>query len=640
MACCGPGLPQKVEYLKTTPFLLLSPNGESDESISELAKLCVVSTLGKGKPFALPKQVEGGAFALCCTGGLGNPSSSELSHKPGDFWHSSSSMTVLFAKEKSRLLFVPMSAIETILAKKSDKLLRAIVELNISAILDEVPYMKLANLEKDSLEALKPLFMFEAFADGKAVYETGEPADRLYILVHGDIAVTDKDGKVVRTFHAPNFFGATAMLDAKAKRTFTASASGGAAALLSLSRDKLRLFKECFKESGTQLETLMFQEARGRMLTTTLMKGGLLSEAENAGKFKDPGEQVARYIALGGCIHCHPRIPAGEPLIAEGAVAPAVFFVYQGKLYPRAYTPPVAEREEPAEIRRGSSQSAMAGKSPRTSSTKEGAKDKGSTPRQEGIKDKAKKADAPEEPDDSLTTGKYVGELGVLKGHQEASPYTAGPGLVALAADGESLKRLLELVPTFRAHLTLRCVDSDRMGYDAVFNYPSASDAMLAHMKSEYSDEAWYFERDSAAWVTTAKGLPPGDPELLKTAQAMSEEFIVSDSPHQINIPADCQKKILKQIEDGKVDATLLDDARKEMRKLTERDTLPRLRKGEAFRELVQGLGRYPEALQFENDKALTTAIDKAAASAAAFPVYHHAITEGDGDWRQFEVDM
>lgn len=408
MACCGPGLPQKVEYLKTTPFLLLSPNGESDESISELAKLCVVSTLGKGKPFALPKQVEGGAFALCCTGGLGNPSSSELSHKPGDFWHSSSSMTVLFAKEKSRLLFVPMSAIETILAKKSDKLLRAIVELNISAILDEVPYMKLANLEKDSLEALKPLFMFEAFADGKAVYETGEPADRLYILVHGDIAVTDKDGKVVRTFHAPNFFGATAMLDAKAKRTFTASASGGAAALLSLSRDKLRLFKECFKESGTQLETLMFQEARGRMLTTTLMKGGLLSEAENAGKFKDPGEQVARYIALGGCIHCHPRIPAGEPLIAEGAVAPAVFFVYQGKLYPRAYTPPVAEREEPAEIRRGSSQSAMAGKSPRTSSTKEGAKDKGSTPRQEGIKDKAKKADAPEEPDDSLTTGKYV----------------------------------------------------------------------------------------------------------------------------------------------------------------------------------------------------------------------------------------
>lgn len=56
------------------------------------------------------------------------------------------------------------------------------------------------------------------------------------------------------------------------------------------------------------------------------------------------------------------------------------------------------------------------------------------------------------------------------------------------------------------------------------------------------------------------------------------------------------------------------------MRKLTERDTLPRLRKGEAFRELVQGLGRYPEALQFENDKALTTAIDKAAASAAAFP--------------------
>lgn len=79
----------------------------------------------------------------------------------------------------------------------------------------------------------------------------------------------------------------------------------------------------------------------------------------------------------------------------------------------------------------------------------------------------------------------------MLKGHQEASPYTAGPGLVALAADGESLKRLLELVPTFRAHLTLRCVDSDRMGYDAVFNYPSASDAMLAHMKSEYSDEAW-----------------------------------------------------------------------------------------------------------------------------------------------------
>lgn len=641
MACCGPGLAQKVEYLKKTPFLLLSTADRGDEALTELAKLCIFSSLGKGKPFALPpKAGEGGAFALCCTGGLGNPTSSEVSHRPGDFWHTSSSMSVLIAREASRLMFIPMAAIEAILAKGDAgggaevALLKAIIQLDISAILENVPYMKLAHMDKDTMEALKPLFMFEAFADGTPVYTTGEPADRLYILVHGTIAVTDKDGKQIRTFQSPNFFGATAMLDAKAKRTFTASASGGATALLSLSRDKLRIFKETFKESGAQLETLMFQEARGRMLTTTLLKGGLLSEEENAGKITDPDAQVERYIALGGCIHCHPRIPPGQPLIDEGTVSPAVFFVYQGKLYPREYTPPPGEADTGADTTatRRESEKRLTGKSPRETSTK------APTPRPE---EKKKGAAAPEVPDDALKVGQYVGELGLLKSRPEPKPMTAGPGLVTLAAEGEGFQQLLKLVPTLRAHLALRCVDSDRMGYDAVFNYPLASEAMHQHMKSEYADEAWLFERDAHLWIKKATSAPPGDAAILEAAKELASEYIESDTPHQINIPADCQKKILTKLEKGEIDATLLDEARLEMRKLTERDTLPRFRKGDPFRELVrEKLHAYPEAEQFADDEKLEKGIKDAAVQAAAFPTYHHNITAEVGDWRQFETDM
>jgi len=229
----------------------------------------------------------------------------------------------------------------------------------------------------------------------------------------------------------------------------------------------------------------------------------------------------------------------------------------------------------------------------------------------------------------------------VLKGAAEATPLTAGPGLVALAADGELFKTLLELVPTLRAHLALRVVDSDRMGYDAVFNYPAASESMLKHMKSEYADEAWHFEQAYKKFIADAKKLAPGDPQLLASAQTLSAEYVENDSSHQINIPADCQKKILKDLEAGEIDLTIFDEARKEMRKLTERDTLPRFRKGDEFRALVrEKLGAYPEAMQFDDDNKLTAAIDSSAAQAAAFPVYSHSISEGVGDWRQFEVDM
>ena len=642
MACCGPGLPQRVEYLKKTPFILLSSGDGGDDAITELAKLCIITNFGKGKPFALPaKAVEGGAFALICTGGLGNPVSSELTHRPGDFWHTSSSVSVLVAKMSTRIMFVPVSAIKAILAKgdsggsAEQTLLKAITEMNISSILDNVPYMRLAHLESDSLGALKPLFMFEAYADGVHIYETGEMADRLYILVHGEIAVLDKDGKTVRSFKAPNFFGATAMLDAKATRTFTAAASGGACALLSLSRDKLKLFKELFKESGAQLETLMFQEARGRMLTTTLLKGGMLTAEENAGKLKDSDEQVSRYIALGGCVHVHPRVPAGQALVEAGKVSPAVFFVYQGKLYTRPYDAPAEEvGSEPSGLeRRGSSMG---------SSTR-GTKEEKGTPRpaDEGKKG-AKKVDAPDEPDDALLTGKYVGELGLLKSSAEPSPLVAGPGLVALAAEGEGFKRLVGLVPTLKAHVGLRCIDVERMGYDEVFGFPAASQTMLDHMKSEYSDEAWYFYKASKAWVAAAKGEPPPAPAAaLESAREIVEEYIANNAPRQVNLPADCQKRILEAVGAGAVEPTLLDEANKEMKKLVQRDTLPRLRKTEAFRTLVlTTLAAHPEERQFEDPSKFHEAIDRAAVQAAAFPTYVHSITDEIGGWQQYETDM
>ena len=297
-----------------------------------------------------------------------------------------------------------------------------------------------------------------------------------------------------------------------------------------------------------------------------------------------------------------------------------------GKLYPRAYTPPPESKDDNPP----SSARAKAGKSPRETMTRDQSAKK-LTPRE------APKVVVEDDEGGYLKPGQYVGELGVLKSRKETTPLVAGPGLVALAADGAGLKSLLDLTPTFKAHVALRCVDSDRIGYEPVINYKEASEALLAHMKSEYADEAWHFEQQSSAWITSCNTATPA--QLLETAKELQTTFIDSDTIQQINIPADCQKAIISTIESGTVSATLFDDARLEMKKLTERDTLPRFRKGDAFRELVSKLGRYPEAEQFKDMDAFESAINSSAQQAAAFPTYAHT-TETAGDWRQYETDM
>lgn len=617
---------------------------DESDAISKLAKLTIHVKLAEGKRFMLPAKAQGagGAFALCCTGCLGAEGTEEPSHRVGDFWHASSTHSELIAKTAASVLFIPVTAIEAMLGTTRGgaeiALLQAIVKLDISTILENVPYMKLAHLDRDTLDALKALFLFEAVPKGKPVYTTGEPADRLYILIHGKIDVMDKDDKVIRTIHAPNFFGATAMLNAKAKRTFTAVASGSAIALLSLSRDRLAHFKELHKESGAQIETMMAQEARGRMVSTALLKGGLLRDSENASKLTNPDKQVARYIALGSCVDSHPAVAEGDCLVEPGATSSAVFFVYQGQLYAGDYQPAAKD-------------------------------DKGSTPpptwRQrykEKFKDSPRgsapapgPADAPAvKPLAPYKVGTYVGELGLLCQRGEAVPLVAGPGLVVLAADGIGFKKLAELVPTLHAHVALRCVEPangpDVAYTDSIYNYPPAMKALQAFMKTEYSDEAHDFEADAAAWTTKVRDFvekagDSSDALIREELLAIEAKYITPDAEREINLSSDVRNRLVARIKSDPLSVTVFDEARKEMKNLVSRDTLPRFRKTDEFSAILKGeeMGARPahEPFVFSSVEAFTEAISMAEARAISFPTYAHStMAISRESWVQYEVDM
>jgi CRP-like cAMP-binding protein len=335
----------------------------------------------------------------------------------------------------------------------------------------------------------------------------------------------------------------------------------------------------------------------------------------------------------------HPRLPAGTPLVRASEVSPAVFFVYQGVLHApssRAAARPskgrgeekgegeqsflrrVAAAAEPFAIRRSSVEGRRAGS------------------------EAAPAAAA----DDGLGQGAYVGEMGVLRSEAEAADLTCGEGLLCLAATGECLHELLAVAPTLRAHVALRTVRREGLGYESIVRHPASRDVLLAHMKLEFSEEAYLFARDAEAW---RRSLPPPAARALAStplaaalaaARSLAELYISDGAPQQINISAPCQKAVLGALEAGAIEASLFDAAIDEVRKLVERDTLPRVTRGDALAAVCARLGALDAPSQFGSEAELDAALATAAVEAKAFPKYSHLIAEEIGNWRQYETEM
>ena len=112
----------------------------------------------------------------------------------------------------------------------------------------------------------------------------------------------------------------------------------------------------------------------------------------------------------------------------------------------------------------------------------------------------------------------------------------------------------------------------------------------------------------------------------------------------QVNLPADSAKSLIAAIARHASSSSpptkdLFADARKEIRDLIKRDTLPRFRKIEPFLNLVDTLNAHEEAYVFETDEDMMATVDRAAQQALAFPKYAHSVTKVL-EWQTFEVDM
>lgn len=86
---------------------------------------------------------------------------------------------------------------------------------SIEALLSEVPFFKL--LDGDERAALASLLTDADFAAGQAIFETGDPGDRMYVVGSGavEISTTDKLGqRILLTMARPgDMFGELSLLD-------------------------------------------------------------------------------------------------------------------------------------------------------------------------------------------------------------------------------------------------------------------------------------------------------------------------------------------------------------------------------------------------------------------------------------------
>lgn len=347
-------------YLCATPFFVIFQPGTETGTLlmQELAKLAIITSVARHKVLKMPKKAGESAFAICVAGGFTDDSADADVHeeqegtmtiKPGDFWCSfAASTSHLRAATKSKILFLPQSAITAVtqvhgLNTRDTKMLQTLARMDLLAVMQSVPYF--AKLERRSLASLAALLSFEAFATGQAIYRSGDAADAFYILAAGEVELSI-DGKRVLTSSAPTFFGSTALVDDKTKRTYTATVTdAGSCAVLTLARPKFARFKERFREVAADIEQLILREVRGRMLSSALVAGGVI--APNAIFSIPMQEQLRLFMDLGGCVTLV-RMAKGDVVLSADVPATSVFIIYEGLLV-RGYA---ARRVRPAPLPR------------------------------------------------------------------------------------------------------------------------------------------------------------------------------------------------------------------------------------------------------------------------------------------------
>jgi CRP-like cAMP-binding protein/CheY-like chemotaxis protein len=82
--------------------------------------------------------------------------------------------------------------------------------IQIGEILKQVPFFKA--LGRDSIDFITEKLKFKQFKNGATICKTGDPGDKMYIVLSGKVAVTAANGEVLAHIASGNYFGEMSLL--------------------------------------------------------------------------------------------------------------------------------------------------------------------------------------------------------------------------------------------------------------------------------------------------------------------------------------------------------------------------------------------------------------------------------------------
>lgn len=82
--------------------------------------------------------------------------------------------------------------------------------IQIGEILKEVPFFR--NLGRDSIDFITERLKFKQFKANSTICKTGDPGDKMYIVLSGKVAVTAVNGEVLAHIASGNYFGEMSLL--------------------------------------------------------------------------------------------------------------------------------------------------------------------------------------------------------------------------------------------------------------------------------------------------------------------------------------------------------------------------------------------------------------------------------------------
>jgi len=191
-----------------------------------------------------------------------------------------------------------------------------------------------------------------------------------------------------------------------------------------------------------------------------------------------------------------------------------------------------------------------------------------------------------------LTVGQHFGEVGVLLPQTPCiATCTAIAQCSLLTLQSSSFIEIFGQDANLMAEMQIKLLGSE-CTLKSVLSHKRSRPLFVAHIEGEYSGESIHFYDAVQECLTSSSALD--DESMRKKLHEIIAEYVVDNSPQQVNIPGGQQKDIVAS-KDGPVDVLLkkIKVAQGEIYLLMARDNFPRFTKAQPFLDFMQDIGSY-----------------------------------------------